>query len=73
MCVIVSSIRKGPSALYAQDVSFSEHDTTVEAIRIQSEYVRLTKLNVGNDCCLLVFSVVLFLHTPTYVDQSYAQ
>ncbi len=38
---------EGPGAQYAQDVSFSEDGTMVKAVRIQSEYVRLTKLNVG--------------------------
>jgi predicted RND superfamily exporter protein len=38
----------GPGSVYAQDVSFSSDDngdiTQVDAIRVQSEYVRLTKL-----------------------------
>lgn len=38
---------EGPGAQYAQDISFSENGTVIEAIRIQTEYVRLTKLNVG--------------------------
>ena len=37
----------GPGAVYAPNVSFSEDGTQLEAIRVQSEYVRLTKLNGG--------------------------
>jgi Niemann-Pick C1 protein len=38
---------QGPGAQYAQDVSYLEDDGALDAIRIQSEYVRLTKLNAG--------------------------
>jgi Niemann-Pick C1 protein len=38
---------EGPGAAYAQDVTFSEDGSEVEAIKVQSEYVRLTKLNGG--------------------------
>jgi Niemann-Pick C1 protein len=37
----------GPGALYAQDVSYAADGKTVEAIRVQLEYVRLTKLQRG--------------------------
>ena len=37
----------GPGALYAQDISLSEDESTVEAVRVQLEYVRLTKLQRG--------------------------
>jgi Niemann-Pick C1 protein len=37
----------GPGAAYVQYVSFSEDGSEVEAIQVQSEYVRLTKLNAG--------------------------
>lgn len=39
---------EGPGSKYAQDVVYSgEDESTLEAIQVQSEYVRLTKLNGG--------------------------
>ena len=35
--------RTGPGAFYAPDVAFSEDGLSIEAIRVRSEYVRLTK------------------------------
>ena len=38
---------RGPGAIYARDVSFASNNTVLEAITVQCEYVRLTKLNRG--------------------------
>eukprot|EP00549_Striatella_unipunctata_P000485 CAMPEP_0118715154 /NCGR_PEP_ID=MMETSP0800-20121206/26691_1 /TAXON_ID=210618 ORGANISM="Striatella unipunctata, Strain CCMP2910" /NCGR_SAMPLE_ID=MMETSP0800 /ASSEMBLY_ACC=CAM_ASM_000638 /LENGTH=902 /DNA_ID=CAMNT_0006621239 /DNA_START=79 /DNA_END=2787 /DNA_ORIENTATION=- len=37
----------GPGSKYARDVSFSEDGTKLEAFKVQTEYVRLTKVNRG--------------------------
>ena len=37
----------GPGGIYAQDVSYSDDRSMVTAIRIHSEYVRLTKIKAG--------------------------
>lgn len=37
----------GPGAHYAQDVAFSEDGSQINAIKIKSEYIRLTKSNRG--------------------------
>jgi len=37
----------GPGAVYAQDVSFTDDESALEAFRVQLQYVRLTKTNRG--------------------------
>ena len=38
---------RGPGAMYAQDVAFSEDETALEAYKVELEYVKLTKIVRG--------------------------
>lgn len=39
----------GPGAQYAQDVDFSDDGTQVDAVRVHSQYIKLTKINRKNE------------------------